>query len=656
MGKRILIAEDNQTLAASLIKLLRRHSFEVAHQADGISTLRAIAANPPDLLLLDLHLPGLNGVELLKKLRRSQRTAKLPVIILSGADKGTQDHQAARDLGVEHCLEKPFRAADLITAIEKLLGMDNDQIKPVSHYLQKAFHKQFSGQLILTWPETHRTLVFLKGAPVSLRPGFAYRDFGDYLRSRELLSDTEYDYYATSCNFNHECLVQLGCLAYTDLLQAKLDYLREELETAFGAPPAEAAWQRLEAPALLQAITLNVPDLFYRGFRRFPGSAAKRILARFIGQYPTPAGDYYQHINFLSLTSDDKQLLHRMDGQTTLAGCIEAGSDPAPLLLALLSLNMLKFTRQPAEPAAAGSLPIRNLFNAIDDETEIGTEESLENFTDLVDEEDTASPIESAAATPATKPMAPTTAAQAPATEDLAQTVRFMAQSLEDKDHYEVFGIKPAKFTIDLLKERYFAITRQFGPEILMQLGGAEAAMVEAILSTVATAYDTLSNVVKKERYDELLGSDKVGLGQEGDDRFQAQVQAESGKVFIEMEEWDNAEKALQEAVTFDPNSGEVLAHLAWAIYRNPRHAESQAMQNKARQMVNKALTLERTAQGFAYKGWMLMQNGQELMAESEFNKALKLDARHSRARQGLRTLRERQEQQKKGLFKRMFK
>ena len=54
----------------------------------------------------------------------------------------------------------------------------------------------------------------------------------------------------------------------------------------------------------------------------------------------------------------------------------------------------------------------------------------------------------------------------------------------------------------------------------------------EQILSLVSTAYNTLSDVVKKERYDELLGSDSVGLGQKGDDRFQAQVQSQSGKVY----------------------------------------------------------------------------------------------------------------------------
>lgn len=652
MGKRILIAEDNLSLAKGLTALLQRRSFEVVHQTNGVDALKAIATSPPDLLLLDLRLPGLHGIELLKKLRSSPRTAKLPVIIMSGAYLGEKYHQAARSLGVEHYLEKPFKAANIMTAIETLLGASDNPQNPVSHYLLQAYQKGFSGQLLLEDTGSRRTLVFVKGAPVSLRPGFAHRDFGDYLRSRNLLNDMEYEHFSTTGGFRHECLVELGCLNYTDLLQAKLDYLRDELEHAFGAPSATASWQKFTPPELMQVITLNVPNLFYRGFRRFPNPAAQRILARYLNHYPVPAGDFYQHINFLDLNSNDKLLLNRMDGQATLAACLDDSHDPAALLLSLLSLNMLSFSKEPAEPLTVDDWPLRTLFNALEATEETSRDTPLESFDDLVEDElEAPAPTAAEVVTPPEQPPAET-----PAQDDLAQSVRIMAQSLEGKNYYEVFGIKQAKFSIGLLKERYFAITRQYGPEVLMQLGGEEAALVEGILSTVATAYDTLSDVVKKERYDELLNSEKIGLGQEGDDRFQAQVQAESGKVFIEMQEWDNAEQALKEAAACDPNNGEVLAHLAWSIARNPRYAESQAMQGKAKQMLNKALTMERSAVGFAYKGWLLMDGGQEVMAEAEFNKALKLDARLAMARQGLRSIREKQEQKKKGLFKRMFK
>src|SRR5512139_1743224 len=105
MTQRILIAEDHQPLAESLLQLLKSRGYQAEHAADGVAALRAIAAAPPDLLLLDLKLPGLHGVELLKKLRQSPRTGQLPVIVVTGAYKGEQYRQAAAALGVRHYLE-----------------------------------------------------------------------------------------------------------------------------------------------------------------------------------------------------------------------------------------------------------------------------------------------------------------------------------------------------------------------------------------------------------------------------------------------------------------------------------------------------------------------------------------------------------------------
>jgi CheY-like chemotaxis protein/tetratricopeptide (TPR) repeat protein len=655
MTQRILIAEDHQPLAESLLQLLRGRGYQAEHAADGVAALRAIATAPPDLLLLDLKLPGLHGIDLLKKLRQSPHTRDLPVIIVTGAYRGEQYRQAAAALGIRHYLEKPFKAGDLLTAVSQLLPAAIPPITPVesprpfAHHLQAAFRSHFSGQLLLGWDEISRTIGFINGAPVSLHPGFAHRDFGDYLQAQGVISAKEYAYFAGPGASRHEVLVQLGCLSHAELLDARFAYLTQELEQAFAAPPARASWQAVMLPETLQQVVIDVPQLFYRGFHRHPGRSADQLLATCLGKYPVPANAFYRHINFLSLDEEERRLLKHLDGHHTLADCLGDPAASAPLLLTLTALDMLRFSEQPAEPVGPADLPLRTLFNAFEEEA-VEIELPLESFDDLVEAETAVA--EALAPAPITTASAETVAA----TDDLAQSVRLIAKSLQGSNHYEVFGIKPAKFTIELLKERYFAITRQYGPDILMQLSGADAALVEEILATVSNAYNTLSDVVKKERYDELLGADRIGLGHKGDDRFQAQVQAESGKVFIEMEEWENAEKALQEAVNFDPGNGDTLAHLAWTICRNPKNQASRAMQEKARQMLNRALTMERTAPGFAFKGWLLLESGQDALAEAEFNKALKLDARSLLARRGLRALQEKREQQKKGLFGRIFK
>jgi CheY-like chemotaxis protein/tetratricopeptide (TPR) repeat protein len=651
MAKRILLAEENPVLAAAVIEKLSQHGFAVQHEKNGIAALRAIAA------------PGLSGVELVKKLRQSPRTDKLPIIVLTNAYKGEELQRCMKTLDIQHYLEKPFKASTLVAAVQQALSPPTSSpapqgstARPFPHHLRTAFLKHFSGLLTLKYSDTVRMLTFINGAPVALRPGFESLNFGDFLCKRGQISVDEYNYFISTAAFRHDSLVQIGCLQYNDLLQAEMDYLNQELVCAFGRGKAHASWRTVPAPELLQLITLNVPQLFYTGFHKHAGQTGAQLLKTFKDKFLLLDKSYYRHINFLRLNDAEKRFIAKIDGQHRLADLFTDDVDPGPLLLTLTSLDMARFAAEPTLSATPDDLPLRALFNLVENDAEGVVEETLESFSDLIGDAAEDDAYSSTRLTEGIQSVTATTEADGSRNNDLPQEVRLIAKSLEDKNHYEVFGIKQAKFSISLLKERYFAITRKFGPEVLMQLGGEDAVLVEEILSKVATAYDTLSDVVKKERYDEMLGADKVGLGHRGDDLFQAQVQGESGKVFLDMEEWDNAEKSLQEAVNADPDNGGYLACLAWAIYRNPRYSDSQAMQSKAKKMLNKSITLERTAQAFAYKGWLLLESGQESMAEAEFTKALKLDARHALARKGLRTLQEQQEQQKKGLFKRMFK
>lgn len=686
MATRILIAEDNPSVATAVSGLLERNGFAVELAADGVAALGSIVKSPPQLLLLDLKLPGLHGVELLKKLRQSPRTRELPVVIMTGIYRGEKYVRAATALGVTHYLEKPFRAATLLEAVRATLALaptgggepetaagaesptttapsqplppaapapspaqEQSVSKSFDQHLLRAYRERFSGNLHLEYADGERTLTFLNGSPVALRPGFSARNFGDYLRQRGRISAKEYAYYASAGDERHDTLVQLGCLDYPGLLEEKLGYLSSELLGAFDRPPVSARTEALIVPDYLQVVTVNVPRLVYQGYHRHPRrERLQSLLAERGQQYLAPGGAYYRVINFLPLDAEEREVMARLDGSQTLLTTLDQRESLLPLLLTLQAFDMLAFGPRPLSPEGPGDLPLRVLFNAAGEEVEEeAAEETLESFADVVVQEETAEP-------PQPQPSQP------PPEEEhyefaLAKKVRQMAADLKGKNYYEIFDLTPARFSFDKVKERYFAITREFGPDTLMRLVGEEAAMVQDILATVANAYDTLSDVVKKERYDELLGSDRVGLGQKGDDRFQAQVQSQSGKVFIEMEEWDNAEKALQDACNIEPQNGEYLAYLGWAIYRNPKNANSRAMQEKAKQLVNRSLTLDRTADGYAFKAWMLLEAGQETLAEGDFGKALKLDARHGLARRGLRTLQERREQDKKGLFRRMF-
>jgi len=97
-GKRILVVEDDRFLRRACEAGLRQRGFTVLSAADGEEGLRLARAEPPDLILLDLLMPKLSGIEVLRALKAEATTRVIPVLILSNSSRETDVEQVA-DLG-----------------------------------------------------------------------------------------------------------------------------------------------------------------------------------------------------------------------------------------------------------------------------------------------------------------------------------------------------------------------------------------------------------------------------------------------------------------------------------------------------------------------------------------------------------------------------
>jgi len=115
---RILIAEDDTVLAEGLCRSLRQAGYAVDHVASGTEADSALALHEFDLLILDLGLPKLSGMEVLKKLRA--RDAKLPVLILTAADS-VEQRVRGLDLGADDFMAKPFALTELEARVRALV-------------------------------------------------------------------------------------------------------------------------------------------------------------------------------------------------------------------------------------------------------------------------------------------------------------------------------------------------------------------------------------------------------------------------------------------------------------------------------------------------------------------------------------------------------
>lgn len=120
MPQSVLVAEDERNIAESLAFLMEKAGLEVRVAYDGTTTLEMLAARAPDVVLLDLMLPGCDGFEVLETVRANPACRNVRVLILTA--KGREiDRRKAMELGVDDFVTKPFSTREVVERVKALL-------------------------------------------------------------------------------------------------------------------------------------------------------------------------------------------------------------------------------------------------------------------------------------------------------------------------------------------------------------------------------------------------------------------------------------------------------------------------------------------------------------------------------------------------------
>jgi len=157
MPTRILVVEDDPDIAELIVRYLEKAEFAVERAANGREALDAMAARLPDLVVLDLMLPQVAGLEVCRRIRSDTRTAAVPVIMLT-ARAEESDRIVGLELGADDYLAKPFSPGELVARVRALLRR-----------VQRA--KAPPGQLVHYGPlavDADRHVVAIEGREVSL--------------------------------------------------------------------------------------------------------------------------------------------------------------------------------------------------------------------------------------------------------------------------------------------------------------------------------------------------------------------------------------------------------------------------------------------------------------------------------------------------------
>ncbi len=121
MTGHVLLIEDEPNIAEALRYILTRDGWQVSMLADGALALRAVAEQAPDVVILDLMLPGASGLDILRGLRADPATAALPVLMLTAKGQG-RDREAAEAAGVTVFMTKPFANAEIVARMREIAG------------------------------------------------------------------------------------------------------------------------------------------------------------------------------------------------------------------------------------------------------------------------------------------------------------------------------------------------------------------------------------------------------------------------------------------------------------------------------------------------------------------------------------------------------
>ncbi len=159
MAQKILVVEDDKK-AANLIKLyLERNGYEAAVVHNGRQGLEMAQANPPTLLILDLMLPGMGGLEVCEALRRDPATEDIPIIMLTA--KSTEaDKLEGLDLGADDYMTKPYSPRELMARVRAVLRRAKKEDKGRPDVIQ-------FGDLVINFPQHD---VQRNGRRISLTP------------------------------------------------------------------------------------------------------------------------------------------------------------------------------------------------------------------------------------------------------------------------------------------------------------------------------------------------------------------------------------------------------------------------------------------------------------------------------------------------------
>lgn len=122
MPRKVLIVDDSPTIRGFAKIFLKPLQVDVAEAEEGLQALEQVRASAPDVIVVDINMPGMDGLAFTRELRADPKIARIPIVLLTG-DRSEQIREKGREAGASDFLEKPIKGAELQAVVKKFLGL-----------------------------------------------------------------------------------------------------------------------------------------------------------------------------------------------------------------------------------------------------------------------------------------------------------------------------------------------------------------------------------------------------------------------------------------------------------------------------------------------------------------------------------------------------
>jgi CheY-like chemotaxis protein/tetratricopeptide (TPR) repeat protein len=666
MAGSILYIDDDRTLCQIVAKALREEGYETRTGSSGRQAVASICQDPPDLVLLDILLPDLDGFGVLERIRRLEPPARdVPVVLVSGCTPTPVYAERANTLQAVDLLTKPVPLQKFLEVVVQQIGeakpappaapaasaarkpasrretgvsgtLDRIPFPLVLHHLHGM---RASGVLHLTCGKKRKWIQLRDGYPLAVRSNVIQETLGHYLVRNGRITKAELEESLSQTGEGKrqgEVLVAMDVLSEDEMVETLREQADEKIFEIFSWESGSFRFERGRAlpRANLLGVDRSPANLILEGVRlHFPLGRIDRYFEQHADDRLSHGESPFYRFQEICVEPSEDEVLRGIDGSQRLGDFSCEGEELRRTIYGLIAAGFLELC---GGAVAEARVAEARVAEARPPEARVAT------------------------AAPAVSPEAPDSSGPQTALDPRQEDERHLelvklAEQLRGKNYFELLGATEDDGT-DVLRHAYERLAVCTHPDRFSNASQAVRDLAEELYGLVKTAYDTLTDPRARTQYllDEKKRHREDAKREKGERALEAETEFLKGEAALKSRDYETAMHHFGRALELYPDEGNHHAHYGWALYLC--HPGDAGMVGEALEHVKRGLKLaSHREKPYLFLGRLYKAIGRVEMAERMFTRAVQVQPECLEGQRELRLISMRRKKSK-GLIGRLLR